>query len=115
MGTAFTGRSCCSVCASTCHDRNRAGGALIVDRHQQTTVEGLYAAGDVVERLNQIAVAKGHAAIAATAIHNRLRGAGSIPEWALAPRAEPGLAHRYHSLVWPTRKSVSRTSRSLSV
>jgi thioredoxin reductase (NADPH) len=47
-------------------------GELIVDRHQQTTVDGLYAAGDVVEGLNQIAVAMGHAAIAATAIHNRL-------------------------------------------
>lgn len=47
-------------------------GELVVDRHQQTTVEGLYAAGDVVEGLNQIAVAMGHAAIAATAIHNRL-------------------------------------------
>ena len=47
-------------------------GELIVDRHLQTTVDGLYAAGDVVEGLNQIAVAMGHAAVAATAIHNRL-------------------------------------------
>jgi thioredoxin reductase (NADPH) len=50
-----------------------AEGCLIVDAHQQTSVEGLYAAGDVVAGLNQIAVAMGHAAIAATAIHNRLR------------------------------------------
>jgi len=49
-------------------------GALLVDAHQQTSVDGLYAAGDVVEGLNQIAVAQGQAAIAATAIHNRLRG-----------------------------------------
>jgi thioredoxin reductase (NADPH) len=35
-------------------------------------VDGLYAIGDVVSALNQIAVAVGHAAIAATAIHNRL-------------------------------------------
>ncbi len=48
-------------------------GELIVDAHQQTTVDGLYAAGDVVAGLNQITVAMGHAAIAATAIHNRLR------------------------------------------
>jgi thioredoxin reductase (NADPH) len=48
-------------------------GALLVDAHQQTSVPGLYAAGDVVAGLNQIAVAMGHAAIAATAIHNRLR------------------------------------------
>ena len=47
-------------------------GDIIVDRHQQTTVPGLYAAGDVVAALNQLSVAVGHAAIAATAIHNGL-------------------------------------------
>lgn len=47
-------------------------GTLIVDAHQQTSIEGLYAIGDVVTDLHQIAVATGHAAIAATAIHNRL-------------------------------------------
>ena len=47
-------------------------GALQVDAHQQTSVEGLFAIGDVVSALNQIAVAVGHAAIAATAVHNRL-------------------------------------------
>ncbi|MGV8942780.1 NAD(P)/FAD-dependent oxidoreductase [Thermomonas sp.] len=47
-------------------------GELTVDDHMQTTVEGLYAIGDVVTGLNQISVAVGHAAIAATAIHNRL-------------------------------------------
>jgi thioredoxin reductase (NADPH) len=45
---------------------------LIVDAQQQTSVDGLYAIGDVVSALNQISVAVGHAAIAATAIHNRL-------------------------------------------
>lgn len=49
-----------------------AKGELQVDASQQTSVEGLYAAGDVVSDLNQIAVAMGHAAIAATAIHRRL-------------------------------------------
>lgn len=48
-------------------------GMLEVDAHQHTTVDGLYAAGDIVAGLNQIAVAMGQAAIAATAIHNRLR------------------------------------------
>jgi thioredoxin reductase (NADPH) len=52
--------------------RNKCGN-LIVDRHQRTTVPGLYAAGDVVNELSQISVAMGHAAIAATDIHNRLR------------------------------------------
>lgn len=49
-------------------------GCIVADPHQMTTVDGLYAAGDVVDELNQIAVATGHAAIATTAIHNRLRG-----------------------------------------
>jgi thioredoxin reductase (NADPH) len=54
--------------------REDALGALVVDRHCETSVPGLYAAGDIVSALDQIAVAVGHAAIAATAIHNRLRG-----------------------------------------
>ena len=49
-------------------------GNLIVDAHQMTGTPGLYAAGDLVRGLNQIAVATGEAAIAATAMHNRLRG-----------------------------------------
>lgn len=52
--------------------RARKDGQLEVDDHLQTTVPGLYAAGDVAVDLNQISVAAGHAAIAATAIHNRL-------------------------------------------
>ena len=44
-------------------------GALLVDRHQQTTVPGMYAAGDVVLGLSQVSVAAGQAAIAATAIN----------------------------------------------
>jgi thioredoxin reductase (NADPH) len=47
-------------------------GNLHVDDKQRTTVEGLYAAGDVVTDLHQISVATGHAAVAATAIHNSL-------------------------------------------
>ncbi len=45
---------------------------VVVDEHQQTTVSGLFAAGDMVEGLDQIAVAAGQAAEAATAIHNHL-------------------------------------------
>jgi thioredoxin reductase (NADPH) len=52
--------------------RARENGQLEIDSHQQTTVDGLYVAGDVAVDLNQIAVAAGHAAIASTAIHNRL-------------------------------------------
>jgi thioredoxin reductase (NADPH) len=47
-------------------------GTLHVDDKQRTSVEGLYAAGDVVTDLHQISVAIGHAAVAATAIHNSL-------------------------------------------
>lgn len=52
--------------------RARPDGQLEVDSHQQTSVDGLYVAGDVAVDLNQISVAAGHAAIATTAIHNRL-------------------------------------------
>ncbi|MBX9775748.1 MAG: NAD(P)/FAD-dependent oxidoreductase [Xanthobacteraceae bacterium] len=47
-------------------------GLLEVDAHQRTTIEGLYAAGDVVADLHQLSVATAHAAVAATAIHNSL-------------------------------------------
>ena len=47
-------------------------GALLVDRHQQTSVPGLYSAGDVVHGLSQVSVAAGQAAIAATAINASL-------------------------------------------
>ena len=48
------------------HDHD---GYLLTDQHHQTTVAGLYAVGDVVKGLNQIAVAVGGAAIATSAIH----------------------------------------------
>jgi thioredoxin reductase (NADPH) len=47
-------------------------GKLRVDGAMQTSVAGVFAAGDVVSGLNQISVAVGHAAVAATAIHRRL-------------------------------------------
>lgn len=53
--------------------RRDAQGCIIVDRHQRLGLDWLYAAGDVVAALDQVAVATGHAAIAATAIHNDLR------------------------------------------
>ncbi len=45
------------------------------DADQRTSIKGIYAAGDAVECLDQISVAMGHGAIAATAIHNDLRKA----------------------------------------
>ncbi|WP_279480342.1 NAD(P)/FAD-dependent oxidoreductase [Aureimonas sp. SK2] len=50
-----------------------ACGAVVVDGHQRTSVPGLWAAGDVASSLNQVSVAWGQAAIAATDIHNHLR------------------------------------------
>jgi len=47
-------------------------GELLVDRQQMTTVPGLYAIGDIVSGLNQISVAVGQAAVAATHLHNGL-------------------------------------------
>jgi len=47
-------------------------GAIVTDDDLQTSRPGLYAIGDVATDLNQISVAFGHAAIAATAIHRRL-------------------------------------------
>ncbi len=46
---------------------------IVVDPKQRTSVVGVYAAGDIVMSLDQISVAMGHAAIAATALHNDLR------------------------------------------
>jgi len=67
--------------------RDRTG-ALMVDDHNRTTVDALSACGGVVRGLDQIVVAMGHAAIAATDIHNRCelpteeepdtQGAGSV-------------------------------------
>ena len=47
-------------------------GDLVVDIHQRTTVDGLYAIGDVVVGINQISVSTGQAAVAATDVHNQL-------------------------------------------
>lgn len=47
-------------------------GRFITDRHQQTSIRGLYAIGDCADSLAQVSVAVGEAAIAATHIHNQL-------------------------------------------
>ena len=52
--------------------RAEPSGRLFVSEHGETSIGGLYAAGDLVRGLNQISVANGEAAIAATAIHNHL-------------------------------------------
>jgi thioredoxin reductase (NADPH) len=47
-------------------------GCLLVDNHQETSVPGLFAAGDVVIGLDQISHAMGQAGVAATTIRNHL-------------------------------------------
>ena len=54
-------------------------GCVPTDEHQRSSTDGLFAAGDVVRSLDQISVAIGEAAIAATAIHNHLRGHQPAP------------------------------------
>lgn len=49
------------------------GCCIAVDQKQRASREGVYAAGDIVYALDQISVAMGHAAIAATTLHNDLR------------------------------------------
>jgi thioredoxin reductase (NADPH) len=58
--------------------RTTEGGDIQVDSHQCTSIPGLYAAGDVVASLNQLAVATGQAATAATAVHNALLREGLV-------------------------------------
>lgn len=48
-------------------------GEVARDAPFETAIGGLYAAGDIVEGLDQISVAMGHGAIAATKAHNWLR------------------------------------------
>ena len=54
---------------AVCDDK----GQIVVDDKLRTSIPNVYAVGDVANDLNQIAVAAGHAAIAATCIHNALR------------------------------------------
>jgi thioredoxin reductase (NADPH) len=61
-----------SALATAIGATTNAKGCLIVNDKQETTVRGLYAAGDVVSDLHQIVVAEAHGAIAATTIHNDL-------------------------------------------
>lgn len=62
------------VLGADCDDE----GYVLVSPHLATSVPRLYAIGDVAKALNQIAVGFGHAALAATHIHNELRQAESV-------------------------------------
>jgi thioredoxin reductase (NADPH) len=47
-------------------------GFIVTSSHQETSVSGLFAVGDCVHALSQVSVAIGHAAVAATQVHNDL-------------------------------------------
>ena len=53
-------------------------GCLLVDAHQRTSVAGLYAAGDVVQGLDQISHAMGEGGVAATTMRNDLASKRSL-------------------------------------
>ncbi|TIX46521.1 MAG: NAD(P)/FAD-dependent oxidoreductase [Mesorhizobium sp.] len=78
MGSTI--RSRLAVDLGACCDK---AGNLVVDSRQRTAVRGLYAAGDVVNEINQLAVAFGHAAVAATDMHNYLAN-GDGEHWSQA-------------------------------
>jgi thioredoxin reductase (NADPH) len=80
LGTTPRGKLARQAGAVTAQD-----GRLVVTDHQETTVPGLYAAGDLVKGLNQIATAMAEAAIAATDMHNCLREEDSQIEARTAP------------------------------
>jgi thioredoxin reductase (NADPH) len=52
--------------------RTTDDGCVITDDHYETSIPGLFAAGDVVKGLDQISNAMGQAGVAATAIRNHL-------------------------------------------
>jgi thioredoxin reductase (NADPH) len=61
-----------SELASACGAETGDDGCIITDDHQRTSVDGLYAAGDVVLGLDQISHAMGQAGVASTTIRNDL-------------------------------------------
>jgi thioredoxin reductase (NADPH) len=60
-----------AVCQLPRLKRSRQG-FFMVNRHQETSIRGLFAAGDCVESLSQVSVAAAQAAVAAAQIHSRL-------------------------------------------
>jgi len=62
-------RSQLALDLSASHAKN---GCVCTSDHHETSIPGLYAIGDISTELHQISVAYGHAAIAATHIHNTL-------------------------------------------
>jgi thioredoxin reductase (NADPH) len=64
--------------AGQIHAKRTEQGCIVVDEHQRTTIDGIYAAGDVVLGLDQISHAMGEGGVAATAIRNDLAAKQAI-------------------------------------
>ncbi len=71
------------------------GGKVSMNAPFATNVAGLYCAGDIVDGLDQISVAMGHGAIAATKAHNwlRERDGETLRRLALSASAPPSEVH----------------------
>tara|TARA_R110002094_G_scaffold51336_6_gene62891 strand:+ start:652 stop:1530 length:879 start_codon:yes stop_codon:yes gene_type:complete len=67
LGTTARSDLVATLGARLCED-----GCVVTDAKQKTSIDGVYAIGDVTDGLDQIAYAMGQAAVAATAIHNGL-------------------------------------------
>jgi thioredoxin reductase (NADPH) len=73
-GTSLAARTVL-LATGICNREPKLVGCVVTDDHQSSSIEGMYAAGDVVAAADQISIAMGHAAVSAIAIHNRLREA----------------------------------------
>ncbi len=68
------GTTACTGLAAKLGVRLAENGCVVADAWQKTSIDQVYAIGDIADGLDQIAVAMGQGAVAATAIHNRLQG-----------------------------------------
>lgn len=68
------GTTACTDLADMLGVRLGEDGCVVSDAERRTSIERVYAIGDVTDGLDQIAHAMGQAAVAATAVHNDLPG-----------------------------------------
>ncbi len=69
-------------------------GRIVTDDHQRTSIDGCYAAGDIVTGLNQLGVAMAQGEIAAVDIHNRLRAREGLKLASARDPAPPAFRQR---------------------
>lgn len=69
-------------------------GRVMTGEGQETSIPGVFAAGDVVTGLNQIGVAMAQGEVAAVAIHNRLRAAEGLVAQTVRGQAARGVGEQ---------------------